>query len=287
MELPLVGSYHTELGAYAGLRSGDMRLRAGMDAALAALYGLCRVVLSPSEPADESLRALGIEPDRIARWDRGVDTSRFDPALRAPGARPGELNVLYAGRLTKEKGVDLLADAFLRAHSRDPRLRLLLAGGGPEEDALRERLGDSATFLGWLHGEALARAYASADMFLFASTTDTFGQVILEAHASGLPVVAVDEGGPRTLIEDGRTGLLSPADAGALATALCDLAAAPALRRRLAAAALEEVPGRTWERALARLAEGYLLALGEAPPAGRIAESAESPPRAGEAAAVA
>jgi glycosyltransferase involved in cell wall biosynthesis len=259
-----VGSYHTELGAYAGLRSGDRRLRAGMDAGLTAFYGLCSVVLSPSDPADESLRALGIPSARIGRWDRGVDTARLTPAPRAPLARPGELTVFYAGRLTKEKGVDLLADAFLRAHRRDPRLRLALAGGGPDERALRERLGDRATFLGWLEGEALARAYASADMFLFASSTDTFGQVILEAQASGLPVVAVGEGGPRALIEDGRTGLLRPADPEALAAALCELAAAPVLRRRLAAAALEAVRGRTWGRALERLAEGYRLALGEA-----------------------
>jgi glycosyltransferase involved in cell wall biosynthesis len=264
MELPLAGSYHTELGAYAGLRSGDMRLRAGMDAALAAFYGLCSVVLSPSEPADDSLRALGVPDVRIARWDRGVDTARFDPARRsAASRRPGELTVLYAGRLTKEKGAELLADAFLRARAADPRLHLVLAGGGPEEDALRERLGGSATFLGWLEGDALARAYANADLFLFASRTDTFGQVILEAQASGLPVVAVDAGGPRTLIDDGRTGLLRPAEPEALADAIRSLAAAPALRRRLAAAALEDVRARTWARALERLAEGYRLALGD------------------------
>jgi glycosyltransferase involved in cell wall biosynthesis len=264
MELRLVGSYHTELGAYAALRSGDMRLRAGMDAVLAGFYGLCSVVLSPSAPADDSLRALGVPDVRIARWDRGVDTARFDPALRTDtGRRPGELAVLYAGRLTKEKGADLLADSFLRAHAADPRLHLVLAGGGPEEGTLRDRLGERATFLGWLEGEALARAYASADAFLFASRTDTFGQVILEAQASGLPVVAVDEGGPRTLIEDGRTGLLRPPDAGALADAILELAADPARRRRLAAAALEEVRARTWQRALERLAEGYRLALGE------------------------
>jgi glycosyltransferase involved in cell wall biosynthesis/predicted metal-dependent phosphoesterase TrpH len=288
MELPLVGSYHTELGAYAGLRSGDMRLRAGMDAALAAFYGLCSVVLSPSEPADGSLRALGVPDVRIARWDRGVDTARFDPALRAPApGPPGALTVLYAGRLTREKGADLLAEAFLRAREAEPRLHLLLAGGGPEEAALRERLGDGATFLGWLEGEALARAYASADVFLFASATDTFGQVILEAQASGLPVLAVDQGGPRSLIDDGRTGLLRPADAGALASALLDLAGAPALRRRLAAAALDEVRSRTWERALERLAEGYELALGE--PAARErprpATERPAPPSAEPAAA--
>ena len=94
----------------------------------------------------------------------------------------------------------------------------MLAGGGPEEQALRDRLGDHATFLGWQYGADLARVYASADVFLFASRTDTFGQVVLEAQASGLPVVAVGEGGPATLIEDGETGLLAAADPQALAT---------------------------------------------------------------------
>ena len=257
MELPLVGSYHTELGVYAGLRSGDPRLRAGMDMALAALYGQCSIVLSPSESADQSLRALGIGAARIGRWDRGVDSSRFDPALRRPDLYPGELNVLYAGRLSREKGADLLADAFLTARERAPRLHLVLAGGGPEEAMLRERLGDHATFLGWLEDEPLARAYASADIFLFASATDTFGQVVLEAQASGLPVVAVGEGGPRTLIDDGHTGLLRAATPEDLALGLRELADSPGLRRRVASAALAAVRARTWERALEQLAEGY------------------------------
>jgi glycosyltransferase involved in cell wall biosynthesis len=261
MELPLVGSYHTELGVYAGLRSGDERLRAGMDMALAALYGRCSIVLSPSESADESLRALGIAPERVGRWDRGVDVTRFDPALRDPSLLPGELTVMYAGRLSKEKGADLLADAFLAARRRDPRLHLVLAGGGPEQDALRERLGEHATFLGWLDGDDLARAYASADGFLFASSTDTFGQVVLEAQASGLAVVAVDRGGPSTLIEDARTGLLREPRAADLAGAVCELASAPVLRRRISAAALAAVRARTWERALDQLAQGYGRAL--------------------------
>jgi glycosyltransferase involved in cell wall biosynthesis/predicted metal-dependent phosphoesterase TrpH len=269
MGLPLMGSYHTELGAYAGLRSGDPRLRAGMDAALAALYGLCSTVLSPSESADESLRALGIASERIGRWDRGVDTSRFDPGLRQPNLFGGELNVLYAGRMSKEKGAEALADAFLTAAERDPRLHLVLAGGGPEEAALRERLGDRATFLGWLEGDDLARAFASADLFLFASRTDTFGQVVLEAQASGLPVVAVDEGGPRTLIENGHTGLLRAPDS--LAEGVLELAGSPVLRRRLAAAALSSVRARTWERSLSQLAAGYRRALPQPALAERIA----------------
>jgi glycosyltransferase involved in cell wall biosynthesis len=168
---------------------------------------------------------------------------------------------MYAGRLTREKGVDLLAESFLEARWRDPRLHLVLAGGGPEEDALRERLGDAATFLGWLAANELARAYASADLFLFASRTDTFGQVILEAQASGLPVVAVAEGGPTSLIEHGETGLLVPADVEALAEALVGLVQRPVLRERLTHAALDAVRGKTWDAALERLAIGYRLAI--------------------------
>src|SRR4029077_9222632 len=119
---------------------------------------------------------------------------------------PGELKVLYAGRMTREKGVDLLAETFLRAHASDPRLHLLLAGGGPEEEELRARLGDRATFLGWLEGEELARAYASADVFLFCSRTDTYGQVILEAAASRFPALASPGGGPGPLGPKRHTG---------------------------------------------------------------------------------
>ena len=182
------------------------------------------------------------------------------------GLLPGERTVLYAGRLTREKGVDLLADAFLAARTLDPGLHLVLAGGGPEEEALRDRLGEHATFLGWLEGDDLARAYASADIFLFPSRTDTFGQVVLEAQASGLPVIAVDEGGPATLVRDGATGLLRPSDPDALGAAVAGLAADQRTRDRLARAALAAVADRTWDRALARLAAGYRTALAPADP---------------------
>ena len=229
--------------------------------ALGKFYGACDVVLTPSAATDEKVLELGVEPEKIGRWDRGVDLSRFDPALRDESLLPGEINVLYAGRLTKEKGVDLLAEAFEQARSRDPRLHLVLAGGGPEEDLLRERLSEHATFLGWQHGADLARVYASADVFLFASQTDTFGNVILEAQASGLPVVAVAEGGPVNLISDGETGLLCTADAGALATAVHQIVDSPLLAERLRRAALVAVGARTWDAALGRLADGYRRAL--------------------------
>jgi glycosyltransferase involved in cell wall biosynthesis/predicted metal-dependent phosphoesterase TrpH len=261
---PLVASYHTELATYAGLRSGDGGLEAISRAALGAFYTAPSRVLSPSPAADRSLLSLGAEQTRIDRWERGVDVSRFAPEKADPDAFPGELKVLYAGRLTSEKGVGLLAESFLRARRAEPRLHLLLAGGGPEEGELRERLGEHATFLGWLEGEELARAYASADLFLFCSRTDTYGQVVLEAGASGLPVVAVGEGGPAALIENRHTGILCRPDPDHLAGAVLQLASSPALRRRLGEAAVRAAGARSWGRALEQLAAGYRRALGEA-----------------------
>jgi glycosyltransferase involved in cell wall biosynthesis/predicted metal-dependent phosphoesterase TrpH len=257
LDLPVIGSYHTELAAYAGLRSGAAQLETIAGAALGVFYGACDLVLSPSPASDERLAELGIASTKVARWDRGVDLDRFDPRLRDEGMFGGKVNVMYCGRLTREKGVDLLADAFLRAHDEDPRLHLVLAGGGPEEAVLRERLGDHGTFLGWLSGSDLPTAYASADAFLFASRTDTFGQVILEAQASGLPVVAVAEGGPASLITHGETGLLAEPTPEALAGALLSVVGTPALRERLRKTALATVQERTWGASLRQLSAGY------------------------------
>jgi glycosyltransferase involved in cell wall biosynthesis len=267
MDLPVLGSWHTELGAYAGLRSSSGELERGVDAALSLFYRQCRWVLSPSPASDESLIRLGVERAAIGRWGRGVDTARFDPALRDPDRYPGEIKVLYTGRLTQEKGAELLAESFLRAQGTDPRLHLLLAGGGPEAGMLRERLGDSATFLGWLEGDALARAYASADVFLFCSRTDTFGQVLVEAGASGLPVVAVDEGGPSSIVVDGETGRLCEPDARMLAAAVLQLTDSPAWRAKLGRQGREAALARTWQASMMQLADGY----------DRVTESYEAP----------
>jgi glycosyltransferase involved in cell wall biosynthesis/predicted metal-dependent phosphoesterase TrpH len=260
--LPLLGSYHTELAAYAGLRSGERRLVDAMAGAVALFYNACDLVLSPSGASDAALAAIGTPADRVLRWDRGVDTARFDPSLRTRPRDQERIDVLYSGRITREKGVEMLAEAFVAARAEDPRLHLVVAGGGPEQQRLAERLDGDVTFLGWLEGDALARAYAEADIFLFPSRTDTFGQVILEAQASGLPVVAVAEGGPLSLIDDDVDGLLRPFDAAALASAVVALAASPLKREALGLAAVRTARGRTWERTLELLAAGYRRALG-------------------------
>jgi glycosyltransferase involved in cell wall biosynthesis/predicted metal-dependent phosphoesterase TrpH len=262
LALPLVASHHTELARYAALRSGRPELADGMAALMRSLYELCELVLSPSPSADRALEALDVPLQKLIRWERGVDSAQFGPRLRSAGALPEDtINVLYAGRLEHEKGIELLADSFLRAREEEPSLRLVLAGAGSAEGYLRSRVGDAATFLGWIdHGE-LPRIYASADMFVFASTTDTFGQVVIEAQASGLPVVAAAAGGPAALIDDRVNGLLCPPEPHALAGAILELARSPLLRSRLAGAALASARARTWERTLERLAIGYRRAL--------------------------
>jgi glycosyltransferase involved in cell wall biosynthesis/predicted metal-dependent phosphoesterase TrpH len=262
--LPLIVSHHTELSRYARLRSGRADIERLARAGIAALYSRGRVILSPSSAADSSLLALGVDPARIARWTRGVDTTLFRP--RASKAADQSLRVLYAGRLTTEKGVQLLAAAFLAAHARDPRLHLVLAGDGPEAQQLRDQLGARATFLGWLDREALADAHAAADLFCFPSRTDTYGQAVLEALASGLAVVAVGEGGPLDLIEPGRTGVLAAPTPDALADALVELAAAPEWRATLRAGAVAAAQRRTWDAAFAELASGYHRAVSRPEP---------------------
>jgi glycosyltransferase involved in cell wall biosynthesis/predicted metal-dependent phosphoesterase TrpH len=258
---PLVASHHTELGAYAALRAADPRLVMAMQLVLATLYRQATRVLSPSASADRSLEALGVGRERLDRWERGVDPRLFDPAKRDVDALPGELKVLYAGRLAREKGIELLADSFEAAHERDSRLHLVVAGGGPEEAWLRDRLGDSGTLLGWLGREELARAYASADLFLFCSRTDTYGQVITEAQASGLAVVAVAEGGPAELIRHRRTGWLCAPDRDEVASAVVQLAGSRFIRAQLGAGGREAVRARTWAASLEQLAGSYGRAL--------------------------
>ncbi|MBO9532237.1 MAG: glycosyltransferase [Solirubrobacteraceae bacterium] len=264
MRLPVITSYHTDLISYAEVRAADdPRVAGGMKAVLQGFYANAHRVVTPSPQSDAVVESLGIPADKIGRWDRGVDTKRFSPERRRDDLLPGEVSVLYAGRLTKEKGVELLADAFLAAHAQDPRLHLCLAGGGPEEEFLRERLGDKATFLGWLHGDVLAEAYASADAFLFASRTDTFGQVLQEAQASGLPVVAVAENGPLSIVEDGVSGLLATADAESLGGALLRITGDADLAAKLRAGGLTQVAARSWEACLEQLADGYRAAIAE------------------------
>lgn len=244
--------------------------------------GPSSLILSPSRAADRRLTARGVPPARIRRWHPGIDRERFTPAAYAPEVLTpvyGErINLLYRGPLSQAGGLELLTDAFLRARCHDPRLHLLVAGIGPDESWLRRQLGPDATFLGRLDPDSLSRIYATADLLVFSSADDPVAQPVLEAQASGLPVLAVDGGGAADLIQSGRTGCLVPPHPAALAEAMHVLARRATLRERLVTGALLSVQAHTWERSLAVLggiwAELLLAAAGAPVPAVEAARAA-------------
>lgn len=207
----------------------------------------------------------GVHPSRLFVFGRGIDTAAFNPARAGwvarhrMGGRDATI-VLYVGRISREKGLDVLAEAFRRASAQRPGLRLALVGDGPYRRDLAVALaGTPHRFLGSLHGAALAAAYASADMFCLPSQTETFGQVVVEAGASGLPVIVSDRGGAHEAVEDGRTGLVVRAgDPSAFAAAIGALADSPERRHIMGALGRDAAARRpTWDEVFAGLCADY------------------------------
>jgi glycosyltransferase involved in cell wall biosynthesis/predicted metal-dependent phosphoesterase TrpH len=259
--LPLVGSYHTELGPYALHLTHDLLVSQAMDLWVDWFYRRCDVVLAPTSVVAEGLRARGY-PD-VGVWGRGVDTSLFHPGRRTEETRRslldgGSLLLVSVGRLSREKRLEVLMGAFARLRSDVPDARLIVVGDGPARGELEGSAPPGTRFVGELRGDELAGVYAAADVFCFPSTTDTFGQVLLEAAASGLPAVAADAGGAAELVDDEVTGLLvRPDDPVALAGALRRLVDDPALRERLGRAGLDRAARRSWVAADEQLLDAY------------------------------
>ncbi|MET0811961.1 MAG: glycosyltransferase [Microbacterium sp.] len=243
LKVPAVAVYQTDIVAYAR-KYGMPRATAAVEAHVARLHRRSTLTLAPSTASLAQLEALGV--DRLRRWARGVDAERFAPSRRSEvwrsGIAPGETIVGYVGRLAPEKQV-----ADLAALHDLPGVRLVIVGDGPSRTAL-ESLLPRAVFLGHLSGGALAEAVASFDVFVHPGESETFGQTIQEALASGVPVVATGVGGPVDLVRSSVDGwLYRPGDLADLRARVTDLAGDAAKRRAFAAAAREGVRGRTWE----------------------------------------
>ena len=274
--LNVVSSFHTNFDQYTG-HYGVGWARWLIWRYLRWFHNRTRETYVPSSATIGELERLGFE--RLVLWKRGVDSTLFRPdrtgrdeVRRALGWSPEDTVIGYVSRIAAEKNVDYLANALAIVASRRPEARVLLVGDGPMRDVLEKRIGSFARFVGYRKGEDLADHYAASDIFAFASLTETFGNVVLEAMASGLPVVALRAGGVGGTVQSGTTGILvEPSEPPQrMADALLSLIDRPDERRRMAEAAREYALSQSWETIMGGLRDRYQRLIDEqaAPVAG-------------------
>jgi glycosyltransferase involved in cell wall biosynthesis len=254
--LPISGTYHTQLPQYAAYLTGDQNIEELTWRYTIWFYDHMESIYVPSKETGEELISRGLDPAKVLLYPRGVNVQQFNPAYRSMSFRGGlglkdEIVLLYVGRISKEKDLPVLEQAFQELCRERKDVHLVVVGEGPYLEEMRRNLhGWPASFTGYLHGADLAQAYASSDVFVFPSTTDTFGNVILEAQASGLPVVVSDRGGPQENMLAGTTGLVVEGkDALALGQVLAELASDRPLLRRMGCAARAYMEKRSFENA--------------------------------------
>ena len=265
LRLPLVTSYHTNFTSYAEHYHLGFLAQPGWQY-LRWFHGGAVRTFCPTHAIRRELEARDFA--NVTVWSRGVDGARFAPAYRSAalraqlGADHDTVVVGYIGRLALEKGLPVAVEAMRQVMAAHPgRVRFLVGGDGPYEDAMRAIAPPGTTFLGRLEGTALSEAFASCDLFLFPSTTDTFGNVLLEAMASGVPVMGADVGPTRELLAPDRGWLVPPGDARALASRIAALAAAPDALREAAARAFAFAATQRWEAVWTTLFADYARAI--------------------------
>ena len=259
-DIPVVASYHTHFSSY--LKYYKLQwLESWFWNYLRKFYAQCEQVYVPSASMIDVLRSHNIDGN-VYPWERGVDMTLFNPERRSLAWRRNlgigdeEVVVSFVSRLVWEKGLDIYADVIERLKAKGIPHRSLIVGHGPAREALEERLTDTI-FLGHQNGEALATAYASSDIFFFPSETETFGNVTLEAMASGVPAVCADATGSKSLVRDGITGFLAPArDTDAFYNAVERLALNAPLRQDMSALSQKRAREFDWPVILDRI-NGY------------------------------
>ena len=270
MGIPLAASWHTNLHEYAARRMGWLTERMGRRGvavghgvesgalwATSQFYRQAKVLFAPNEELCRMLEKTTGRPCYLMQ--RGVDTELFSPERRTRMAGDAAVVLGYVGRLSVEKNVALLARVERELTGMDlGGARFLIVGHGGEEASLRAGL-KSAEFAGVLRGVELARAYADMDVLVFPSHTDTFGNVVLEALASGVPAVVTPDGGPKYIVRDGETGFVV-ADDG-FARAVAALVGDRVRLQRMRESAREDALGCSWDAVFGRVYEGYQTAL--------------------------
>lgn len=263
LKLPLFATYHTAIPQYAEHLTGDAGLVDFLWKYLLWFYEQADCVFVPSQSTAAELAEKGLRPDKLRVTPRGVDLKRFHPGKRNGFLESryhlGEgLKILYVGRVSKEKNLPLLVRTFKSLSQQRPDLNLIVVGEGPYYAEMQQELKDTrAVFTGYLTGDDLAAVYASCDLFLFPSTTDTFGNVVLEAQASGIPVIVSDRGGPRENVLPGETGLVATATEEGLTQAVLESLADLRHLREMGRAARRYVESRAFADAFAATWEMY------------------------------
>ena len=260
LNLRTTGIYHTDFPQYVRHMTQDDMLEDLTWKAMQWFYEQMDRILVPSEYYRDCLIRHGFDAAKMDVLRRGVDPLLFHPSKRTPGFfdRYGlsrELTFIYVGRISPEKNLQLLVDAFRELHRRERKANLVFVGEGPCLAALKEQCqGLPVAFTGFLEGEELAAAYASADCMVFPSTSDTFGNAVLEAQASGLPAIVADFGGPPDIVRPHRSGIVFDIhQPSALADAMDRFCTQPELCQELGRRALLNAAERTWEKVLGRL----------------------------------
>ena len=270
LQVPVVASYHTRFETYLKHYWYATGMTGLLRHYLRCAYGTCREVYVPSQSMIDALLADGFR-NNLRLWPRGVDTVQFNPGKRSSlwrakhGIGESELVVVFVSRLVREKQLDTLAAALRLMEAGGIAHRSVIVGDGPERASLERRL-PHAVFTGFLEGEDIAEAYATSDIFVFPSETETFGNVTLEAMASGLPCVCADATGSRSLVVPGSTGYLAkPGQAQEFADHMATLARDPKLRQQMGLAARERSLGFSWDETMARIHFYYKSLLAETP----------------------
>jgi glycosyltransferase involved in cell wall biosynthesis len=261
--IPLVASYHTHFDQY--LQYYKLQwMEPMLWKYMLWFHKACRKIYVPSMSTLRHVESKGLRNLEI--WSRGIDAGRFRPqankreVLSACGIDPDKFIVLYVGRLAAEKNIDVLMETIQSVPEEIQRMaHFIVAGDGPLYASLNEQYKrENVTFPGYVQGKTLADLYAAADLFLFPSATETFGNVVLEAMASGLPVIGAAAGGVADIVQHGTTGILcEPGNADSFVQAVEHLVKNPDLRRSLAANARQYSLRQSWDEVLGRLYQSF------------------------------
>ncbi len=253
LRVPVLGVYHTDFPAYIDHLFEDHALTTLCEGFMRFFYSPFSSIFTRSDDYVSALTSLGLPEERTVSLMPGFDNEVFHVRNRDEGiwkklgvkVNPSSVKVLYVGRVSVEKNLPLLTKVWKRAHAKlaaaGQQAELIVVGDGPYRETMeRELKGASVQYLGFRKGDELTALYASSDLFIFPSVTDTLGQVVMESQGSGLPVLVTDQGGPKEVVRDGQTGfVLTAEEVGPWVDRVVELVSDDAMRERMSVAAHE------------------------------------------------